>query len=268
MRGMNKVELLPAAARKKLAEIELQRMQAEDAARGAAGRWNSLPPDADELRERLARERDRHAERHRALSLLVSRLNQFCMELKLPANSTLEVAPALELKLKASETVVAAVEAVRAQIANMQREIAAVRALPMRRASELEAIRAHLARLAQRSPPKVGFDARGNATVRWIEDMATMDGVLGLLAFVLGPEPLSAAFARDLAPEGAGAVSPLEREARLAELSASLLALERCEEQLIVRAADEGVELLRRGDADPRAVLNVAVVAKEAQAAA
>jgi hypothetical protein len=28
---------------------------------------------------------------------------------------------------------------------------------------------------------KVGFDARGNATVQWTEDMATMEGVLGRL---------------------------------------------------------------------------------------
>jgi len=263
MRGVT-VEL-PEGARKRLAELGLQRMQAEDAMRGCAARANNLPKDAHELRARLEAQRDAQADRHRVLSLLVSRLNQFCMELRLPANSTLEVAPALELKLKASETVSAAVEATRAQIAGVQREIAAVRALPMRRASELEAMRAHLARLAQRARPRIVFDARGNATVTWIEDMAQMDSVLGLVAFVLGPEPLSAAFARDLEPEGAGAVSPLEREAKLAELSASLLSLERCEEQLIMRAADEGVELLRRGDADPRAVLNVAVVAKDAK---
>jgi hypothetical protein len=250
MRGVT-VEL-PEAARAKLSDIEAQRCIAEDLLRGCAQRINSLPREAVELRERLVVERDKHAERHRVLSMLVSRVNQFCVELR--GNVALECAPAVEIKLKASETVVAALAATRAQIAGVQRELAAVRKAPLCRSSQEEAIRAHLARLVQR--PKIGFDARGGALVTWVEDMATMDGVLGLLAFVL-PEQVSAAFAHDLEPESPGAVSPLEREKRISELSVSLLALERTEEALIERAASEGIELARRGDASPVAVLGV-----------
>jgi len=120
MRGVT-VEL-PRRAREKLAELELQRMAAEDGMRGCAQRINSLPRDgAEALRARLAAQRDAQAERHRALSLLVSRLNQWCMELRLPPGAMLEPAPALEIKLKASETPSAAVEAVRVQIALVQR---------------------------------------------------------------------------------------------------------------------------------------------------
>jgi hypothetical protein len=50
---------LPAAAAAKLAEIQLARDSALDGMRGAQGRLNSLPPDADRLRERLAAQRDR-----------------------------------------------------------------------------------------------------------------------------------------------------------------------------------------------------------------
>src|SRR6516165_6366967 len=253
MRGVT-VEL-PEAAMAKLSDIEAQRCIAEDLLRGCAQRINSLPREAVELRERLVVERDKHAERHRVLSMLVSRVNQFCVELR--GNVALECAPAVEIKLKASETVVAALAATRAQIAGVQRELAAVRKAPLCRSSQEEAIRAHLARLVQR--PKIGFDARGGALVTWVEDMATMDGVLGLLAFVL-PEQVSAAFAHDLEPESPGAVSPLEREKRISELSVSLLALERTEEALILRAAGEGIELSRRGDASPVAVLGVVVV--------
>ena len=74
------------------------------------------------------------------------------------------------------------------------------------------------------------------------------------------PEQVSAAFSRDLEPERPDAVSPLEREKRISELSVSLLALERTEEALILRAAGEGIELSRRGDASPVAVLGVVVV--------
>jgi hypothetical protein len=88
-----------------------------------------------------------------------------------------------------------------------------------------------------------------------------------ILAWVLGPEALLAAFFRDLEqePERAEALSPAERDKRLADLAASLLSLERREEALIDRAAADGQEVLRRPDADPRAVLTVAVFAKEAR---
>src|SRR6516164_1462106 len=251
MRGVT-VEL-PEAARAKLSDIEAQRCIAEDLLRGTAQRVASLPREAVELRERLAVEREKHAERHRVLSLLVSRCNQFLFELR--GNVALEVAPAVEIKLKASETVVAALAAAREQIAGVQRELVQVRKAPLCRSSQEEAIRAHLSRLVQR--PKIGFDARGGALLTWTEDMATMDGVLGLLAFVLGPEQVSAAFSRDLEPESPAAVTPLERET---ELSVSLLALERTEEALILRAAGEGIELARRSDASPVAVLGVVVV--------
>ena len=251
MRGVT-VEL-PEAARAKLSDIEAQRCIAEDLLRGCAQRINSLPREAVELRERLVVERDKHAERHRVLSLLVSRCNQFLFELR--GNVALEVAAAVEIKLKASETVVAALAGVREEIATTQRELVHVRKAPLCRSSQEEAIRAHLSRLVQR--PKIGFDARGGALLTWTEDMATMDGVLGLLAFIVGPEQVSAAFSRDLEPESPAAVTPLERET---ELSVSLLALERTEEALIERAASEGIELARRGDASPVAVLGVVVV--------
>jgi hypothetical protein len=85
---------------------------------------------------------------------------------------------------------------------------------------------------------------RGNARLAWTEDLVvSKDDLLGLLAFVLGPEQLSAAFTRELElePERADAVTPLERDKRLAELAASLLSLERREEELISRAAAEAL---------------------------
>jgi hypothetical protein len=49
---VNRIKIeLPEAASKKLAQIELAKMSAEDSMRGAQGRINSLPPDATQLRE-------------------------------------------------------------------------------------------------------------------------------------------------------------------------------------------------------------------------
>src|SRR5215471_13187345 len=97
---------LPEHARRRLAELEGSKMQAEDGMKSAQGRINSLPKDAVELRARLAAQRDAQADRHRSLSMIVSRCNQFWMELR--GNVALELAPAVEIKLKASETTAAA----------------------------------------------------------------------------------------------------------------------------------------------------------------
>jgi hypothetical protein len=145
MRGVT-VEL-PAAAAARLSELQLQRDAALDSMRGAQGRMNSLPADAaHQMRERLTVERDRHAERHRQLSMLVSRLNQSCIELRLPPRTVLELAPPVDTKLGPGETLSAAIAAVRAEITGVQRELAAVRAAPLRKESQQAAINAYLAR--------------------------------------------------------------------------------------------------------------------------
>ena len=139
MRGVT-VEL-PAAAAARLSELQLQRDAALDSMRGAQGRANSLPADAaPQMLERLTVERDRHAERHRQLSMLISRLNQWTVELRLPFGSELAPAPALDIKLAPGETLSAAIAALRGGIAGVQQELAAVRAAPLKRSSQQEAI--------------------------------------------------------------------------------------------------------------------------------
>ena len=68
-------------------------------------------------------------------------------------------------------------------------------------------------------------------------------------------------------PELPGALAQNERHNRIGELSVQCLELERKEESLILQGAATGQDILRRADADPRAVLSVAVVA-EAQVTA
>jgi hypothetical protein len=59
----------------------------------------------------------------------------------------------------------------------------------------------------------------------------------------------------------------LERVKRVAELEA-LDEFERAEEALIMRAADDGLDVLRRPDASPPAVLGVVVAKVKTEAAA
>jgi hypothetical protein len=56
------------------------------------------------------------------------------------------------------------------------------------------------------------------------------------------------------------AMTAVARAERLAELDAQLLAAEQEEEALVRLALDEGMQADRRAKADPRAVLQIAVI--------
>jgi hypothetical protein len=199
------------------------------------------------------------------LAQLVSRLNQAVIEMRLPVGAVLEMAPAIAIKLD-GVTLGEAISSVRDEIAKLQQETLAVRSAPLKRTSQQAAIGDYLLRLALRTRPKIGFDIRGNARVSFAEDMVTgKDDILGMMAFVF-PDAVAAAFARDddEQAEAPNALSPQERDKRLSELAAALLVLERREETLIARAADDGMDMLRRVDASPLAVLGV-VIAMQAQ---
>jgi hypothetical protein len=64
------------------------------------------------------------------------------------------------------------------------------------------------------------------------------------------------------------AMSAAEQSKRAAELAEQLLELERQEETLIDAALAEGVDIMRRADADPAAVLGVSIVAAKQKALA
>lgn len=61
-----------------------------------------------------------------------------------------------------------------------------------------------------------------------------------------------------IAQLGDGGINNTERVERLAELDSKLLGFERQEEALIVEAETAGMRIVRRPDADPRVVLEVA----------
>jgi hypothetical protein len=212
------------------------------------------------LLNRLTAERDRHAERSRVLALVRSRVNQWHMELRLPAGCAVESVPPIDTELKPGETLNEAISKVRTKIAGVQKEMVAVRQAPLRKSSQQDAISQYLAAQVGRVKPRVAFDARGRATVTWGEDMVVgKSDILALLPWILNgaSKQVLAAFMRDLGdePEAANAVTPVEREAKLGELGAALLSLERREAALL-----NGTDtILPRPDVDPRAYLGVVV---------
>jgi hypothetical protein len=253
---------LPESARDRLTELTMERDSTMDAMRSAQSRINSLPVNAVQLRDKLSNERDRFAEKHRQVAMLVNRVNQYVVELRVPPGAIIEPSPAIDLKLKPSDSLPDALANLRQQISAINAQIAQVRSAPLKRASKEEACWAYIAKVAQRAGPKVSFDIKGNARVTWAEDLvASRDDLLGVLTWIFGAQPILAAFARDLdgEPDAPNAVTPLEREQQLGKLTNDLLALERREEALIERAAAGGIELTRRPEASPMAVLQIVI---------
>jgi hypothetical protein len=260
--------VIPDQAQQRLDELTIARDLASDQMRALQARINMADGASDSMiRDRLIAERDKQSLRHNSLSRLVSACNQFIMQLRPVPGTALEVHPPLNLTIKTS--LPAAVASTREQIADLQREIAKVRALPLKTASKRESARSYLERLAQVYAPKIVFDGRGNAKAMWREDMVvSKDEILSLIAWALGPNgpaELVEAFAIDEEPEPEDAISPQEREQQLSKFQNTLLTLERQENSLISCAADDGFEIVRRPDANPLAVLNLVIVQWEPQ---
>jgi hypothetical protein len=266
MRGIQVV--VPEQAQQRLEDLRISAEMALDQTRALQARINMADGASDSLiRERLIAERDKQSLRHNSLSRLVSACNQWLMQLRLVPGTALEVHPPLNLTIKTS--LPAAVASTREQIADLQKEIAKVRAAPLKVSSKRESARAYLERLAQTYAPRIVFDGRGNAKAMWREDMVvSKDEILSLIAWALGPNgpaELVEAFAIDEEPEPEDAISPEERERQLAKFANTLLTLERQENSLISCAAADGFEIVRRADANPLAVLNLVIVRQEPQ---
>jgi hypothetical protein len=262
------IERLPAPARTKLQELEMQRDSALDASHAAQSRINMTPPNST-IVERLTRERDRFAEKHRVFSRIVSACNQFTMESR---NKVLEAAPPVAVELKPSERLADRVSNVRAEIAALGQQLAKVKIAPLPVSDREELVNQYVSRLFQEGRPAVSIQ-RDALKVTFKGDMFAPEDVMRLLAWAF-PGALAKALDREVAdmplPNGADAMPAAERIKKTAELETELLILARKEEALVERAAADGLEILRRPEASPLAVLGVQVqiVAAQAQAEA
>jgi hypothetical protein len=103
---------LPDAARNKLHNLELARMNAEDAVRSAAVRLNNIADQ--QMRDRLVSERSRQTSRQGEVATLVARINQWLV--RLPSDAALELVPAANVELKKGETLSMAIGRTRDEI--------------------------------------------------------------------------------------------------------------------------------------------------------
>jgi hypothetical protein len=247
---------LPESARDKLLALQLASDAALDSARSSNARLQTLPSDAaDAMRSRLAGERDRHNSKHQQLSRLLNASKQWLASLR--PGTVLEPAPAVDVALKNGETLSVAISSVREEIAATKRGLQSVRSAPLPQANQRDLIETYVVGKMRVAAPRVTI-LNDQLRVGWRGDTTSVEDVIALIALI-APEHLCRCLERQLEPEREGAMPAAERIKRVAELEARLLELERREEVLIMRAADDGLEVPRRSDANPAAVLNVAI---------
>ena len=255
MRGVLPVEL-PEAAREKLAEIRLARDSALEAGRSAQTRANMLPPDSDKLHERLVAERDKHAEKHRLLHLVVSRCNQFVMELR---GVSLESVEPANVKLKDGETLATSIAATREEIETLRDRLATVKAAPLPANDQVKLAKEFVARRALIARPRI-LVQQDALRVHWTDDVVmSKSDIVSLLCCFL-PEQVFAALQSMIGDQSPNALPASERDKQIARITQRLFELELQEESLILKAHEDGMDVIRRGDADPRAILGVVVV--------
>lgn len=171
------------------------------------------------------------------------------------------------------------VEQCRIDIARLRDDVRHVVAAPLPASEAKKLVRAEVAALAKSGCPDVSgmfsknlFD--GTQQIKWPtssieahtfggrsapEFYGVVPDSIALLAW-LNPEALCAKLDAELdrRSDDANAMTDETRMARLAELSATLLDVERLEEAAVLAGETDGLNIFRRRDADVRAVLGLA----------
>jgi hypothetical protein len=182
----------------------------------------------------------------------------------LPVNAELD-----EFKMSETCAEIGDLNNLRFEIDQIKRQIAEVSSAPS--ADMREQVQDYVRQLGNRSAPDISV-AGGGFRCSWdaIDVLGNPRSIAGMMAWLF---PAAMADRLDEvitdAMNGAGvkAVSPKDRERRLAELRQRLIAAEYTEENLVCALLAHGVDVVRRIDADPRAILMVELKGSAAAAA-
>jgi hypothetical protein len=259
-----RIEDLPTSARDRLLSIDLQRCAAQDAAQSAAARIASLPNDADlKMVSRLRSEQDRHQQRHADLNRLFNSVKQWIMELR---GVTLEPVPQDEVENARTGPLVPpgeAIGAVRDLIMGKRKLLAAARSAPLPKSEMYRLAADWVTQIARISKPALSFQKDELRVSFAAFDLQSPESILGLIAWS-SPNTLLTLLEAQIdatMPKREGEALPAAARLRkVAALESELLALEHREEALISHATDIGLDVARRPDASPAAVLGVVAV--------
>jgi hypothetical protein len=254
---------VPQIAEDRLSELTILRDSALDASKATQSRINALTEETEgQFRQRLAADLNKHTRCYNDSHRLLSACNQFLVQLRLAPGQYL--APVtIQGDPPKDKTPADAVTYLRGLIRRLNRKIVETKRAPLKASAKAGAIGKYLAVLAQRARPRISFDQQGNARINFIEDIATMDTTVGLLALCF-PQELATVLEASLGEgesDAPNAVTPDERERQLSALADELLDLERKEVALLGLA--EG--MLPRPETNPMAYLQVQIVEAAAQ---
>jgi hypothetical protein len=213
--------------------------------------------------DRLERERARRNSVRANTEQVVSRLNNFIMQLFSGASDA--AAPPWPANVpgpRDGESVSDAILRLRRDIAVAQGELRRVQTAPPP-ASEIRAVLvAEVDRMADEGRPHVAVDG-GRVRVQWPDVMlyagsgaalSAPSGSASKMLAALFPAELKKLLAAGVG-DVPGAVASAERPRLVRELEARVLALEVAEEKLVCEALDAGLDVHRRVDASPWAIL-------------
>lgn len=159
------------------------------------------------------------------------------------------------------------VEKLRRRLDEIQAEFAAVESAPRPASAMREALKAELDRLA--AEPRVRLTERENspvdieAAVKGVRDDAgrVHSDPFGFLLWAIRPAIEERLLAILPTADVPGAMSDADRDAAMDRLIAERLSVEREEEAIIAAAEAAGLQIARRREASPLAILEVAIVA-------
>jgi hypothetical protein len=175
-----------------------------------------------------------------------------------PVEALAPAPPAAGVKLGKNEPESEAVERLRLTIGQLNAQIRAIGALPRARTDMLRQIADEVAALVEAGRPNLAGVISGNGRIEWPERM--MASGYHHRAFEIGvwrdPEGYRRRLEEELTTVSKqDGPTAEERAAKVADLDRQKLLLERQEEALLERLQERGFSVVRRPDADIRAVL-------------
>lgn len=198
--------------------------------------------------------------RHRALAGLNANLRRYLE--RLPADVEIAQCKPTKIKLKDGEDYSDAVDRIRAQITALASEKTRVERSEMTKAERKETIKGWVERQRERAKPFMHWQD-GNPIIRFdvnlVDANAPIRDTPAMLCWLM-PGTMTKRLCEeiDAAPEGL-TMSKEDKAERLKEIGKETLACSREEEAIIAHAETKDSFIVRRVDADPRAVLGLVV---------
>jgi hypothetical protein len=220
------------------------------------------PPNAPGIEIEIGRlhaVREVQDRRHRAYADLVAQIEGWLTSL--PPGTILELARIKPATTQTGESLNDAVARYRAEIESTSAVLEAVMAAPPPKAILKEQAARHVEALAKRGRPRLSAP-NGELDVKFGDPGSFAPGtsasVTAMLAWLHGPAMVARLVAEiDKMPDNPNAMNAEQKAERIASLKGSLDDLERREEATIEAALAQGLDVLRRVDASPLAVLGV-----------